>query len=248
MQKERVRLVFYTISECGLYRFGKKKAEFGVVGDILSNLEVWCKGKPLQDTCTFEASRGILKAYCCDIVHNSHGDCLLITWNESAAKDGKILSINGKQVVGDVKIDTAKVPKDGIPGHPTYFWFIPSLNLVATIQIANQSDFERQPNGAGSLREYLLSFIAWYSKYAETSTDPHSGDILAKYKRTDGTEVLEKLYPKFDFKLERKESSKNAIIAKRHEITKIQRKSVLYANNSDDLSVFSRAVTKDRIC
>lgn len=178
MLKKTARIRFYSIEECGYYSRGKngKKGnlEFGKVDEVLRDLENWIKGKKLNETSTYGDERdSMYPTYCYGVQSNDFGDYFITTWNKTAESSKPIASIAGDGLVGKANVNLTEILNGYIPGFPTYFWIIPSLNKIATIQ------FSEKKQGLVELRTYLKRFMESFSSYCVKgqTEEEESGEV-----------------------------------------------------------------------
>jgi hypothetical protein len=218
---ENARVTFYKIERCGLYQIGADTSSLGGVSDFLLQLRVWVsKGdKPLDETCTYaiEDSEDVGRTFCYDITSNdSTGDFLLTTWNETPSHKGRVAAVQAKSRVGSANVEFTNLPKDSIPGYATYFWFLPSLSVYATIQ------FTHRLNGKKSLEKYLREFISKFSDYAIVS-DMGSADFnIVGYTDNAGDTALH-LHSQFMSSMIKKPGQIDYILRRARQIRKISR-------------------------
>jgi len=136
---ENVKTQFYRISKAGYYHFAQDNPEFGSVSEVFNELLGWVKSedKKLSETCTYELedAEDEYKTYCFNLVKNNEtGDFVIITWNETPTNEGRIVTVNGTQTVGNADVSFSDLPDGAIPGYATYFWVIPEYNVFASIR------------------------------------------------------------------------------------------------------------------
>ena len=157
----KARIRFYKITQCGYYEHSN--FHFGNISEVLDNLKSWIAGKALNETQTYSVDpenneSNLLRTFCYSIDSKS-GEYLITTWNENADVGGKIASIDSLGITGSATIETAEISEGFIPGYPSFFWFIPSKNIFATIQ------FNTRLNGRKNLDVYLNEFLSTRAKY-----------------------------------------------------------------------------------
>lgn len=136
---------FFRVDDCGLYRMrNKTPGEFvsDNIQDVSKKLYDWIDGRSVQNTIPWDPKEHLRrdKVYCKDTYFDSTtGDYLFVLWfaNSEAAGDAGGIDLDSK--VGDTANDSQKIDtksasgKELTVGKPMYYWFIPSLNLVASI-------------------------------------------------------------------------------------------------------------------
>ena len=224
--KEKAKLLFYQINRCGYYKRSKTMPEFGKIGEILKDLYTWVKkdNRPLAQTCPFEIenSDSSLRTFCFDIQeHSGTGDYLLSTWNETPNTAGMVAAVEANKPVGVAKVKFTDLPDGTVPGYATYFWFLPSKNVFATIR------FHHVLNGQQPMARYLREFIAKCASYAVRLGDQESNETrIIAYKKPVTEEVLV-LHPQFYSSVFRKSGHIEYLKKNRQKIRKVVRKNTL---------------------
>jgi hypothetical protein len=144
------------------------------------------------------------------------GDFLLTTWNETPSYEGKVAAVQAKSKVGSAKVEFTKLPKDSIPGYATYFWFIPSKNVYATVR------FQHRLNGKKNLDKYFKEFISKFSNYVVLSDDGEADFNVVGYSEKDDEEPLN-LLSQFKTTIVRKPGQIDYILEQKNQIRKITR-------------------------
>lgn len=228
--REKSKISFYRITDCGYFKRGGEGPVFGSVADTLENLDDWSRGKSLVATKTFEPADGedLHPAYLMDI-RKQEGTWLLSTWNQTPANGAGVASVRGDSNVGQAKVVMNDIEKGSIPGFATYFWFIPSRNLFASIR------FQHLWTGQQSMQKYVEAFLASFSNHVVHSDDEDKVEILG-YAKDPAQDPPVHLYPRFRTGLLRKPGARELIQQNRINIRKVIRKTVLKLNREEDLS------------
>jgi hypothetical protein len=240
--KEEADITFYKIDRCGYYKYGKDMPEFGNVASIFDELKGWAfnDGMTLEETCTYEIteSEDILRTFCFGLVKNpSTGDFLLTTWNETPSTDGNVASVEGSKPVGEAEVSLTELPAGSIPGYATYFWIIPSHNILATIR------FQHRLNGHKNVAKYLNEFIAKWTKYVVIADDPEVDHNIVGYSISPGAEV-QVLHPIFRSSLHKKPGKLDYLKTQRPIIRKVIRKNKLSHNVQIDVAFWQSLLQK----
>lgn len=241
---EEVKVQFYRISKCGYFHYGNDLPAFGAIGDILNQLSAWVSadGKSLSETCTYELEDGddSYRTFCFDIKKNNQtGDFVLVTWNETPTNEGRVVTVNGQQPVGNAQVNFTDLPEGSIPGYATYFWFVPEKNVFAAIRfhhtlLIGKSNLER------FLREYCAKFTS-YVVYEESDDCPE----MIGY--TDNNENIQHLRADFKAFLYRKPGQIDALRNSVNSVTKIIRKNRLSPQVALHRSVWQRMLEGLRV-
>lgn len=142
---EQGLITFFDVSQCGFYRQRKEKAQElieGSLADTLSLVTKWLEGREVEQTIPWDVETHPYrtKVYCKSMEYDPvTGDYLFIFWKKFGKDDGNINGVIGDSKVGDGVTDSHIVKasvggKKLILGQPMYYWFMPSLNLLASIK------------------------------------------------------------------------------------------------------------------
>lgn len=221
---ENVKIQFYRIAKCGYYKYGENAPEFGEIGDILNQLYSWVSdnGKTLAETCTYELEDGedIYRTFCFDIKRNQQtGDFLLVLWNETPTNEGRVVTVDGQQSVGNAEVSFTDLPDGSIPGYATYFWFVPERNVFAAIRFHHTLLV-----GKSNLERYLREYCAKFTSYVVVEEDDDGAEILGY--SNNGDEILH-LRPDFKSFLYKKPGQVEALRNTINSVTKVIRKNRL---------------------
>lgn len=232
MPVEKAKITFYRASQCGYYPRGElDEAAFGNMQGMLADLANWCNGKQLATTKTYEAAEGadFLPVYLMDITPGATS-WVVTMWNQTPATEGKVAAAIGTSNVGAPEVVMNDVPKDGIPGFATYFWFIPQQNVFASIR------FQHLITGQKPMQLYMESFLQSFSKHVAW-TDPEDGaDIeIAGYIRQPGVPPQD-LNPRFRTQLFKKPGAHELLLNNAATIRKVLRKTTLELNRPEQLA------------
>jgi len=221
---EKVKIQFYRISKCGYYRFGQDKPEFGDTSEIFDELSSWVRSdnKSLSETCTYELEDGedAYRTFCFDLVKNRQtGDFVITTWNETPTNEGRVVTVDGTQTVGNADVSFTDLPDGAIPGYATYFWFIPEHNVFASVRfhhslLIGKKNFDR----------YMKEFTAKFTSFVVTEETDESVDILGY---TDNNDDFHHLTADFKSYLYRKPGQVEYIKKNIENISKVIRKNEL---------------------
>ena len=225
---ETVKIQFYKITRCGYYRYGSDEPEFGDISDILDQLMDWVTAghKTLAETCTYELDAGedSHRAFCFDIRKNQRtDDVVLVTWNETPTNEGRVVTVNGQQPVGDAEVSFTNLPEGSIPGYATYFWFVPDQNVFAALRFHHTLLV-----GRANLERYLREYCAKFTSYVVVEEEDDGAEILG-YAEGDGEP--ENLRPNFKSCVYRKPGQVDFIRRNVGSITKVTRKNKVRSEN-----------------
>lgn len=238
---ENVKVQFYRITKFGYYRYGQNEPEFGSASEILDELFSWVRrnDKTLAETCTYEPEDGEdeYKSFCFDLVKNNQtGDFVIVTWNETPTNDGRVVTVDGSQTVGNVDINFTDLPEGSIPGYATYFWFIPDHNVFASIRFHHSLLI-----GKKSLDRYLKEFAAKFTSFVVTEETDEEIEILGYSDNDDETHHLTADFKSYLFT---KPGQVDYILHNIENIKKIIRKNELNPQVALDRNIWQKFLEK----
>lgn len=160
MAIESATITFYKINKCGYYLYGADQVAFGNCLELLADLNGWATGKTLKETKTYEANDEVLPAYLLDF-KESGDNFVLLLWNEVPSTDQNVSSVAETAHFGTgPAVILNPIQKGSIPGFATYFWFVPSKGLVASIKL------NHPVTGQKAMQCYLHNFLKHSSNRA----------------------------------------------------------------------------------
>ena len=185
-KNEKGLITFFDLEKFGFYRVRNKRdsEDYDVdTKDLLFRLNNWLEGKHFQNTVPWGDKGGSFnKIYCQSYCFDEKtGDFVLVLIKSVGAENGGVKGIKINSLVGIDSNDTV-TSGDGLNtkevawGQVMYYWFIPSMNKMASIRF---SDSVSDING-------LSKYIREWVKYR---CDKYQGDIGESIRiRSDGTE------------------------------------------------------------
>lgn len=232
------KVSLFRISRCGFYGYRRDDHKFASIVNVLHDLKQWGSDKALRQTKTFEVQDGqdLHPVYLFNI-ESSTDNWLITTWNETASYENGVASVNGDSRVGRASVDLTDVGPGSIPGFPTYFFIIPSENIIASIR------FEHAWTGQRGLREYLKSFLGQFSKYVVFELDENGQNSVLGY-REQVEDVVGQPNPHFDTKEIRNPGKLDEMRLKWNRIRKITRKVSLQMDHQLDSALWQRLLQK----
>lgn len=159
---EQVKVSLYKVASCGYYPRGDHDhPQFGRLDEILRDLQRWGANKRLAHTKTFDPADGgnHLPVYLVDATCDGAA-WLLTLWNEAHNTEGTVTSINGQAAVGNANVSETEVEEGHIPGHATYFWFLPEQGLMASVR------FQHPTTGVSGMNKYMRCFVQRFTSFA----------------------------------------------------------------------------------
>lgn len=230
------KLKFYNINKCGYYTYAAKTPSLSNISDILLKLKSWASdGREFINTTTYHAVKkdDILNTYFCGLAsEETYGDHILTLWAEVPNDSGVIYGMPPLAKPGKVDmLTTGFATNTAIPGFPCYFWFIPKLNVFASIK------FEHSLIGKGHLDNYLNGYLVNKSPYRVIDKD----DKIIGFS-SDGkiTKKSDKLYPSFHAVGMKHDTVQNELIHNISKITKILKREKITYRAPDDRKIIER--------
>ncbi|MDG2959865.1 hypothetical protein P7L91_03285 [Bisgaard Taxon 10/6] len=238
------RITFYQIKRCGLYvrskHGGSSSEKFLNVKELLEDLKQWAIGKTLADTDVFKnKNNSSFCTYLADIKTNTDS-ALLVMWNQVPSTEAGVLSLPNNSTVGSIQqADANAIKANSIPGYPTYFWFVPSKNIFATIC------FNTIINGRGDMEKYIRQFMKLFSKHVIKELDQQSNQLEVKGYSLDPNNPQETIYkypPTFQSQLYPLSQGLDVLKNRAPEIKKITKKATAEYRTEISKKFFQKAL------
>ncbi|EKO1951848.1 hypothetical protein PYT51_000972 [Salmonella enterica] len=211
-------ITFYKIDEFGFYRRNKEKYPdrfFGDMNSVFSDFSKWLAAQEnLGSTCTFEVNKeeGGQNIFCKDYYkHEDGNEYLIILWNEMSNADNKILAMPKTAKIGSNGVKEPKTEDDDIIGLPSYFWFIPDLELFAVVY------FKHSVSNIKAMQQYIKEYCHALSGFVTL-------DKKGVSYYTDGTSPKGKYRFKFNHKKIVNKNKRRKLVDSPERITEIVRK------------------------
>lgn len=205
-------ITFFDVSDVGFY-FRENKDDgsqvkvhhSGTYLEVIGAIGEWVVNRTFAATIPWdpEAHKEREPIYCKDLYTDPKtNDSLFVFWRGHSKLRSSTSGIKADARIGADKSDSVKLnkhdPKKIISGEPMYYWFIPSKNLLATI------DFKHSSLSSGDVFSYIKRCIDYRVDMSEKNptikkvkTDEGSIKVL-KYKVKANDKGL---YFKFDAKM-----------------------------------------------
>lgn len=140
---EKGLISFFEVAHCGFY--GREDGEAthleGSLEEMVNSFCEWVKDRDFNQTIPWDAESYPKRSqiYCKSIAQDPDTkDVLIVLWKRFGDDSGKVSGISPDAKVGQdasdsIKIDPKVKGQSAILGQPMYYWFVPSLNVIATI-------------------------------------------------------------------------------------------------------------------
>lgn len=236
LNTEEVNINFYRVTRCGYYAFGENDPAFSSINDVLRQLEEWTSGSDLSLTKIADPG-GNNQDYPIYLlgIHQSGGDWVFATWNEVPSHETGVASVKLDSKVGTPEVHINGIEPNSIPGYATYFWVIPSMNLMATIR------FTHLTNGQRQMQNYLGRFMSSYTKYAISGVNAEGQPAIIGYTDLDDR-TPKKVRPYFKTMAYTKVGPREFILDNQTNIRKVVRRGHVTTQNVVDRAFWQKAI------
>lgn len=154
--------------------------------------------------------------------------------------DAGVLSLPNNSTVGSIQqADANAIMANSIPGYPTYFWFVPSLNIFATIC------FSTTVNGRAAMENYVKQFMKLYSQHVVKELDQQTNQLVIKGYSKEPKDPQEKVFkyqPTFSSRLYPLPQGLDVLKDKAPEIKKITKKATAEYRTQISKSLFQQVL------
>lgn len=231
-----VTVTFYRIQRCGHYSGHDKVPALGGIERTLQDISTWSRGLKLEQTKTYTPADGAsLPVYLADV--GQAGKTWIITlWNETHGVDEKVPSLMANAGVGQASVILNEAKAGSIPGFATYFWFIPALDVFATLR------FVRPFTGQTGMQTYMSSFLEYFSSFCVREPDP-DGEVNVVGYRDGAAGQVRQLYPRFRARIYTKPGNHDYVLKNADSIRRVVKKDVLKLSAREDLSMWQKTLS-----
>ena len=170
IRNHSANLTFFKINQCGFFKRQNKYGEDLGIDTLLGGLKSWVDNlDKLYETLPWNNDiAGYYlkkKIYCKEIIKNpTTGDYLLVLWRSVADSNGNIYGLDGNSSLGNSNLISStenNKTKSIIWGQPIYYWFIPSLNIYASIKFNDTISDKKE------MESYLKAFVELRSQFRQ---------------------------------------------------------------------------------
>lgn len=219
-------ITYYKVDSCGYFPRGSAKPSFGTFDRLFIDITDWHLKNDLtvEETATFPADpdRGQLPVYCVGSHREQGTDGIIVTWNETETADADSFgSLSRSSAVNTPKFSRSPIPKNSIPGYPSYFWMIPDRNAVVSVKFDHQ-----RLTGHQGLKHYCQHFLDTYSPHVAYVEGDDGVTEIAGYRIDDGSKIT-RYFPRFRISRMRRKTDVDMIRRRRPQIVKIARRKML---------------------
>jgi hypothetical protein len=170
-------VTFFKYKEFGFHRVGSDYSEPLDMAYVLDNLNTWYRTRTsLADTLLWDDETAGYsnrkKIYLKSIDRNEEtGDYLIILWRAIGNGDG-VYGLRSDAPLSDDHLynaDNATSGENIIWGEPLYYWFVPEMNIFASIK------FPRSVSDTQIMNRYLKDFVMLHSTVRPKVTEEKEG-------------------------------------------------------------------------
>lgn len=237
--EEQAHVSMYRIRSCGYYRRGERDvAQFGSLPSLLTEMQQWGRGRLLGQTKCFDSTDSILPAYLVD-VRASGNNWLLTLWNEIESTEGGIASMDGMATVGRADATLTELDANAIPGFPTYFWFLPDRNLLATVRVDQRSA------GHSQMNRYLQGFLHRFTSHVVVGDElGDNGEVRIVGYRQSATSAIMHFRPRFESRVLTKAGPIDWLRDRADRINRVTRHGELALNDRVERQLWEKALDR----
>jgi hypothetical protein len=125
---------FFKINKCGTYTFTKKGPFNFEPAEFLNALEIWREGKDFENTLPWSPKKNKPQLRLLNISHSPENGDYLLTFikSDQDSSSEQVGIVEGERKV--IKRSDDHNGKKVTWGKPCYYWFIPSLDIIASIK------------------------------------------------------------------------------------------------------------------
>lgn len=226
---------FFTVNECGLYKQNSEKPHGLQLKETLELIEDWFRGKPLAETLPWapdQSKTGISKCYCRDLYHDEEtGDFVLVLWKSDTDAAGSLLGAPQDMPAGKGEVVEYTNNFKGskvIWGRPCYYWFVPALNIVASIK------FDHSVCDSNLMQEWVLRAITNKVHHpSKKKEETEKGHVRFAYC-DDGDATLGRFSYRFDVKLASLDTASSELMALASRVVGIVHRETIRLDKPED--------------
>lgn len=252
---DRGLISFFEVKHCGFYSTSLKDPDFieGSLDETITSFCNWVKDRDFNQTIPWDVETHPKRTqiYCKSVAQDPlTKDTLLVLWKRFGDDSGKVSGISPDAKVGQdasdsIKIDPKVKGQSAILGQPMYYWVIPNLNIIASINFAHSCAATKD------VCEYIKRCVDYrihHPKKHITETEgenPTTGEPIIRktvtYNSDDGNYSM-----RFKFLANTKELDSHKANAKRlsEKISHIVVRDTISTTKSDDKDPFFKLWSK----
>ncbi|WP_396586376.1 hypothetical protein [Bermanella sp. R86510] len=195
---------YFEVKHCGFYSTSIKDPVLmeGSLEETLDSFCEWVKDRDFTQTIPWDVDSHPKRTqiYCKSIAQDpSTKDTLLVLWKRFGDDSGKVSGISPDAKVSQdtsdsIKIDPKVKGQSAILGQPMYYWVIPSLDIIATVNFSHSCAATKE------VTDYIKRCIDYRVPHprkhvVETeSENPNTGEPIIRksvsYRSDDGKSVM----------------------------------------------------------
>lgn len=210
---------FFELEHCGF--FCKNGSEYvheeGTVEEMATSFCGWVKDRDFNQTIPWDVDHHPRRQqiYCKSVSQDPNtGDTLLVLWKRYGDDSGKVSGISpdakvGKDIGDSIKIDPKVKGQSAILGQPMYYWIVPKLNILATINFSHSCAATKE------VCDYLKRCIDYRVDHPRKNiieregVNPNTGEpIISKFISYSTEDKKRTMHFKFSASMKELDSSK----------------------------------------
>jgi hypothetical protein len=240
---------FFEVKQCGFYSLKDHKSvyEEGSMEEAINSFCEWGKDRDFNQTIPWDtkAHPKRQQIYCKSISQDPMTkDTLLVLWKRFGDDSGKVSGIAPDAKVGSdtsdsIRIDPRVKGQSAFLGQPMYYWFIPSRNVIASVNFPHSSAMTKEVcDYIKRCQDYRIDHPR--KKVNETeSTNPNNGNaIIRKFITYLSKDKIHLMRTKFNVSTKELNSDKANAAQLAQRISHIVVRDTITTKQRDDKDLF----------
>ncbi|EAW26074.1 hypothetical protein ATW7_01150 [Alteromonadales bacterium TW-7] len=230
---------FFKLDDFGFYEKGKEIPEYSNFHEMVAKFHDWVEGcTSYEDTCPFDGKKRTTNKslFCLNSTYDHNtGDVVLVLWKTIGSHGGSVNGIDITASPNQNYIKTVeKSSKDVVFGEPMYYWFIPTLNVFASIKLANSVA------DTNLVKRYFRSYVEHFMECKGRHVSMEEKDGLSYKKVTFSNEHGKGLHFKFHASTFKQKMNEDRLEALRKRITHLVKRDYISATGSQGRDLWSK--------
>lgn len=222
-----MKIKLYKLDKCGYYKRGSKVPEYGLITEWWEEFKQWFENcATTADTATFTDKTAVTtEIFCTNVADDPEGNFGVTLWNRSPRTEAGIGYIQIDKPPSEVVVGERSLPNlASTPGWPTYLWYMPDQNVIASLIPENILSFVNP--GIRQARSYFYHYLRSHSSTHVDKETVSEGDAEAVvevkgFRKTKLDESSFDVKPYFETSLWYASGIPENILRKPEEISKL---------------------------